>query len=385
MINIVNGMNAVDFLAAINANDTSLLTSWDCKANTFRTVDNALAGDAFAERLNANLRSELVYCGMTGSELLESLNASYAKQNVRRFQDYIDVNVVTGGEPTALISDDGNRLDLLGTGFYTYSTDGVTFAASCGVFIDDAVYANAWCNNYFHHNGKTYCTSTGLLAGNPVGIILWEEAAGTVWGNTTAPKYFDNPQIIYPYVVGGVNNFGNSFVFEDNGTWYLLIEASGEIPGWPYQIYLASCATFDGTYTRVQTGPVVTDINANAVGNPEIVMNGDVPHKCDGKYYMYYHHGVGYATPAIYRAYSYDLITWVIEGPIVDGRAAPARSLWTNEDQCVCEFKGKSYLFYTNNANQYLDNDPAPGVGEDMHIDMCIDFRPMSEILRLKP
>lgn len=392
--------DSATLISNIASNNTELLTKWNCHENSIKSIDGETEGSSIVQILNANFRNNDYKVGMNGEDFVYALNNGY-NSDVRRFQDYIAEHIVTGhnrGEPSAIISDNGNRIDLLGTYFYTYSTDGFNFAPSCNIHFATDVYENIMCLNFFRSNDKIYCTSVATQNGSSAGILLWEEENGTTWGDTSVVKNFINPRIIAPYEIGGITNFGNSFLFRENDVWYMLLEGAGAISGLGYQIYLLSSNTIDGTYSLLKNEPIIYEPLKDGVGNPELAMIGDTPYKCDGKYYMYYHFHNTSKGYGIYRAYSYDLLNWTIEGAMIDCRVPPYRTWtktdnngdligWSNGDQCVCEFKGRSYLFYTNNANQYIDDVPAPDYNknEDVHIDMCIDYRPFSDILRIKP
>ena len=96
-------------------------------------------------------------------------------------------------------------------------------------------------------------------------------------------------------------------------------------------------------------------------------------------YYLsyFYKANTGYAT--INRMYSSDLIHWVEEGSMFDVRDIPigGESFGDNGDHSLCQFKGKSYLFYTHNANSYGYSTP--------NIRYTVDDRPLNELLKLRP
>lgn len=96
-------------------------------------------------------------------------------------------------------------------------------------------------------------------------------------------------------------------------------------------------------------------------------------------YYLsyFYKANVGYAT--INRMYSSDLIHWTEEGTMFDVRDVPTggEESGDNGDQSLCQFKGKSYLFYSLNANSY-------GRGEQ-NIRYTIDNRSLEELMRIRP
>lgn len=95
--------------------------------------------------------------------------------------------------------------------------------------------------------------------------------------------------------------------------------------------------------------------------------------KYNGNYYVYFHSQPG-ATNGIYRAYSSDLITWTQEGKILNNRDLHGAPYITFGDQCLVQFKGKSYIFWgaSDQTTTY-------------HIDCGIDNRPLAEMLALTP
>lgn len=403
MDKITDKMSVSDLRTSISNNNSSLVEQWKCSEFSFRDLPNNADSKELLKNLRRNLRSNDFFNGMSGKEMADRANEGYAKKDVRRFQDFsiVDLvvptlsedpalNVVQTQEPSAIVTDDGERLDLLGGKFYTYTEDGYNFARPCVVeFENNAGYTGITCWNYFKANGKYYCTTDANLNNAPAGFVLWEEKTGTTWGETTTKKVFTNPKIIFPYDGGDLNNLGNSCIIKVGNTWYAFLEIAGTTT--PYQIYVATSSTLDGIYTLVQSSPIIrnperlSEFASNSVGNPEILMqrNG-VPYMCDGKYYMMCHYMLHYDNKSrsfLYRYYSYDLINWVEEGPMLTGRANPELPRLTNADACWCEFKGRSYLFYMRNANQYLD----PSATEPASINMLIDNRPMSVLLRLKP
>ena len=105
-----------------------------------------------------------------------------------------------------------------------------------------------------------------------------------------------------------------------------------------------------------------------------------MPIKIEGRYYAYFHGMYGkYNTPsaAIYRAYSYDLLEWVIEGVILDNRDTPSEPNKTsNADMCLIEFKGRTFMYYTYDINSG---------GKAPIIKILIDNRRCIDILKLRP
>ena len=84
-----------------------------------------------------------------------------------------------------------------------------------------------------------------------------------------------------------------------------------------------------------------------------------------------------YAT--LNRMYSFDLVHWTEEGTMFDVRDVPTGGdeSGDNGDQSLCQFKGKSYLFYTLNANSYGRGEP--------NIRYTVDNRSLEELMRIRP
>lgn len=363
-INIKQTSNEV--IQHLNSNLIELQTKWECNKKSFVDFSNSNTGNGFTALINHNLRKTVVTPGMTGYELCNFINRAF-NENQRRFQDYKKKNAVPGQqnqmEPTAIVSSDGNKLELWCTSGYTFTTDGFHFSQWQPVtyeYVEE--YPSPQAAHYFYYNDELYSVSS-YASNNPDSprwdkFLLWKQ-------NSQDPYHFDFVKVLFE----PVNHAGNSFLFEKDGTWYLFYE--GDNDGGYYKIYLATAPSLTGTYTDVQEAPLIKDPS----GNPELPMvNGNL-YKCDGKYFMFYH------SASIRRAYSMDLINWTVEGPVLDGRYEASFPKWTNDDQTICEFKGHTHLFVCRDANQYLDPHP----GYQIQIDHYIDYRPYSELLILNP
>ena len=369
MKKIYNNISSVEFLTALNVNKNELCERWDCHTSCFVPFENEKAASGFISTFNRNLRKLAIKPGMCGNDFITQVNQAFDNEE-RRFQDYIGENVIPRegasiGEPTALVSPDGTKLEVWCTEGYAYSEDGYNFSQFQSVtreVVSD--YPSPQCFNYFYHNGELYCTSTynGFNA-----FLLWKQNASNL-------LHFDFVQVLFEpgYTTG------NSFIFEDGGYFYLIYEGDtgGSSGGW--KTFIAKASSLTGQYENIINTPIIYTES----GNPELATIDNRVYKCDGKYYMFFHHKITNENErGIWRAYSTDLINWVVEGPLLDGKILPAYPSWSNGDQSLCEFKEHSYLFVTNNANRYLDPHP----NYYAHIDMYIDYRPFSEILRLEP
>lgn len=370
MITVKNRISNTDLYAAIDANNIELLDKWRCHANSFIPIVGK-TNKELIDCINSNMRYTTLEAGMTGEQVIKSINASY-NRDVSRFQDLIIEHVIPGdgiAEPTALVTDDGNQMDLWCTSIYTYTTDGINFAAPVPlVFHHTETWTNIMCLQMFRDGNNYYCTS---VVHENAGIVLWTSTDKINW-------YFE--KIIFTFSDSSlpITSFGNEFNWKENGKWYMLYEAS--ING-GYQICLAESDSLTGTWIDYVGNPVISSYINDGLGNPELARVNNTIYKCDGKYFVNYHYHLVRPDRAINRAWSYDLKNWTVEGPMLDTRVPPDNELWSNGDQCMCEFKGKTYLFYSNHANQYITGDS----GASTCIDMCVDFRPLSQLLRLYP
>ena len=370
METIINKMTSSQFVSILDNNNTFLKENWDCGANSFRSV--SAANDKEKPYIaNKNLRKDLFKAGVKGRELLNSINNRFNAE-IRRFQDIIIPWVIpqAASEPTALITEDGQYMDLFFTGGYTRTADGIHFqqVQSLNFIQTNTNYQNIWCLNFFRHDGYVYCVSVC----SEIKWLLWRSSNNID---------FEFVKVLFTPTLG-INNIGNTFSFTEDGKWYLIYEAAGQQGQGPgYQLYIAVADSLTGEYTNLKNKPIIAEALYDGVGNPELAMVNNHVYKYDGYYYMYYHFHNTSPGFGIYRARSKNLIDWEIEGPMLDSRLPPDNPAWSNGDQSLCEFKGHSYLFYTNNANAYITGDD----GHLTHIDVCVDFRPLSEILKLNP
>lgn len=200
-----------------------------------------------------------------------------------------------------------------------------------------------------------------------------------------------------------VSIWGNTYLFKNNDGKYYLYYEIGANGGGTWETCLATCTDLfyeneDGTmgnWSHSSINPILPagtyDISPELIsrvrpGNVEIAKGEDnQPLKCDGKYYMYFHNvytqGPQTTVPVtsslmnIERAYSYDLEHWINEGIIYDNRNLPTVANGHNADHAICQFKGRTYLFYSTNVNADTQN-------EKIHY--IIDDRPLHELLKLK-
>lgn len=366
MITITEGMTSDQFNTAMNANFAELGVN-NVDADSFRTITTLLPGNDFLWYLNHNFRSSLFSAGQSGRPFVNVINSNFS-ETILRFKDNFIENVISdvewSAEPSALVSPDGQRLDLWCDFYYTYTTDGVNFAAAQNIHITGV--GGVACPHIMLVDGVYY-----LFTSDPaVGILL---RTGTDRVN------FIDQGLVLP--IGGVGDWdaamGNMFVWKEGNNWFMLYEAKGVSQDW--RIGLATANNVMGPWTKYIGNPLITGVGEGA-GNPELPRVNNEVIKHNGLYYMYYHYDnhdyVG--QQGVWRAYSSDLHNWTIEGPIlnVHHEHEIATIHRGYGDQALVQFKGKSYLFFTC-SGEYEVN--------PCHIDCAIDNRTLAEMLALYP
>lgn len=362
MVTITKDLFNADLIVALNANFTELATIWGVNAVSMLPVT---ATSDLVFLINHNFRTEVVKIGMSGTEFIYALNAAFSANTLcRRFQDRIINNLAAWGEPSALVSDDGNRLDLWINSGYYFTTDGINWSPQ------QIMTWDGWENIYSPQISKHGDTYYAMCSPSFLSLELFSSIDRYTW--THEATIFE---------LGGSGNwvktnFGNPFMWKEGSSYFLLYEAK---VGGIWRIGLATADNVAGPWTDSPSNPVITYdpvAMSEGNGNPELAMINNQVYKKDGRYYMYYHYNGVSLDPGINRAYSYDLINWVDEGIILDSRIPFIQKPWTNVDHCLCEFKGRTYLFYTNNAN---------GGGTNCYTCVGIDNRPLSTMLDLLP
>lgn len=307
-----------------------------------------------------------------------------------------------GTEPSALLVDNGNKIRLYSAGgIFSETEDGINWSTPTEIInrevlgghpsvnIVDGLYMWVGYRKAENNNEEfTLCTSEDGITFTYRGIIKGTKNGISDIGNGHSMLYL-----------------GNTYLFKDyDGTYYLFYEGyernNPEHPDW--EICLMTCTDLfvdngDGTignWVQCAENPIIPSLKAGAKGNyypgwtapgnPEIVKGEDnQPLKYDGKYYMYYHIQADQdnshltVNSRIERAYSYDLVHWISEGSIIASRDVPE---WgDNSDQALCQFKGRTYLFYTVGVNS--------GIPRHMtdNLRCVVDDRPLVEMLKIKP
>lgn len=301
-------------------------------------------------------------------------------------------------EPSSLISDDGQKIELFGQIVYTESSDGVNWSEPVDLVFTPGhtVHSHSSVNKVDGIYMMVGCsTNNEGTPENPSYQDLWTSTDKINW-EWRGHLISTNDDI------GSGETFsimGNSYLFKDNGgTYYLYYEGARETPWWETCLMTCTDLFYDrgngyiGNWEQCSENPIlpynhnnpyVQNTNGHSYCNPEFIKGQDnQPLKINGRYYMVYLTGYrksGITQDTLNRMYSYDLVHWVEEGAMLDNRdiADGGEALGDNGDQSLCEFKGKTYLFYTVNINSY-------GYSQ-ANIRYTIDDRPLIELLKIKP
>lgn len=396
--------NKRDFISWYNSKLPSYIELCGCNAPSMCELYKSDTDELILWKINHNFREDVVHRGMSDLQLYEEIER-YLQIPVRRFCDApkytatvdgsysirIDEKYKTG-EPSSLISDDGERIELFTPmGYYFESYDGLNWSEGKRLVIGAGVHLAHFSVNKVD------------------GIYVMIGCSSTIRGSQYLDLYTSTDRINFEFrghifststdIGNGerFDNLGNTYLLkDDNGKYCLLYEGATNASNW--EICLMTCTNlfeekengFIGDWVQCSENPILPYAKRNFLGevpqiysNPEIVKDeNNQPMKYKGNYYLYYlsafyKGNVLYAT--INRSYSKDLIHWVEEGPVFDNRDIPkgGESRGDNGDQSLCQFKGKSYMFYTNNINSK---------GYSMqNIRYTIDDRPLIEILKIKP
>jgi hypothetical protein len=279
----------------------------------------------------------------------------------------VSLGVPAYGEPTALLSDDSSQIDIWFSctphPVYGYSTDGATFTFA---LTDVPV---TYLRPHMVKDGSTYYLYT----------VGSGDTSMHLFTSTDKIHFTDQGQVL---AIGGVgawdhNVIANPFVWKEGaGSWYMLYEANSAGP--PSNIGLATAAAPQGPWTKYGGNPVILGAG-NGCGNPELPRMQSIVTKHAERYYCYFHGQTASNSGHLGRAYSTDLHAWTVEGD-VGGEWICCLPLWngvtgwTYGDQCLVQFKGRTYLFWSP-SNQV----------DASHIDGAVDSRPEDQLLDVPP
>ena len=388
-------MTKAEFIAAFNGAMADLATLCKCFSASFTAIPpvsgTSPSWELIYETINHNLRDNVVSPDMSFEMACNNINKTLQKPIYRfcdaRLGSARNFSLSTGlqaDEPSAIVSDDGETLYIYAHLKRISSVDGVNWSAATPLVLSDSGYVAHACVNYI--DGVYYLFGTSR--NNAGDFILYTSTDGINF--TYRGVLFANG---YEFVNGrAVTDFGNGYLIKEYGSGKYYIYVEYQATGINWEISLATCDDIfhdngDGTigdWVNSSHNPVLAKPHANYFSGVSTAGIADFakgvdnrPIKRNGKYYMYFHSTISQVS-YIFRAYSYDLETWVNEGIIFDNRDQPSAGDETsgNADQCIIEFKGRTYLFYTWNINTSL---------YQPYIKYTIDDRPMSELLDIRP
>ena len=383
--------NKRDFIKWYNYQLPGYIELNNCNSSCMYELLMSDSEDLICWKINHNFREEVVQRGLNNEQFRNQIE-SYFKTRIRRFNDFKNNPGLDGSfEPSSLVSDDGERIELFSPNGMLYeSSDGINWTIG-----ENLIMSNGYIPRHFSVNkidGLYYLTGR-VINSDKEYIDL----------------YISTDKIHFEYkghVVSTQDNLGNGYMFDSFGNSFLLKSKEGKYYFYyegaehhsNWSICLMTCNDiletgvdgYIGNWQQCPDNPILPYANKNFAGespqlycNPEIVKGEDnQPLVSDGKYYMYYlsyfyKANTEYAT--LNRMYSTDLVHWTEEGTMFDVRDVPTggESRGDNGDHSLCQFKGKSYLFYTLNANSYGYATPS--------IRYTVDNRPLDELMRLKP
>lgn len=354
--------------------------------------------------VSKNLRQDIgdvntpmnIVCDNVNKALTEKIYRFYDAKPLSNAER--DASLTTGlnkGEPSVIISDDGGTMYIYGNGKRINTTDGVKWTEPIDIVKSDSGHTLHESVNYI--DGVYYLIAPRQNSGGA--LALYTSTDGiyfTLKGDLFANA--DSNDVVLGADGYKIVSWGNPYLVKEYSTnkYYLYIETQDYIDdshNTPWRIHLVifddlTTQNADGTIGRrtiSDNNPVITkpflrySKNGNGAGNPDFFKGMDNrPVKVGNKYYMMFH-STHLAIAHLFRASSYDLIHWDIDGIMWDNRDKPSGGDKTsgNADACVIEFKGRTYLFYTHDINQ-----EEKGIE---HIKYTIDDRPLSELLKLYP
>lgn len=396
---VVNAsMDKKHFIAAFNASMSDYATLCKCYSESFIKIEDQsplTSWEQIYNIVNHNLRKEIFKRGKSFEQCCKEINQAL-KTPIYRFCDAKigssrNFSLNTGfqaDEPSAIVSDDGSTLHIYAHLKRISTTDGVNWSEPIDTPLSGSV-------TYVMHNNVNYIDGVYYLIGCQLsiggGLYLYTSEDGVNF--TQRGKLFDSGKEFAPGYA--VLSWGNSYLVKNYGEnkWYLYVETQSDGTFWV--IHLATCTDLfspnpDGTIGNWEVSnnnPILkspfTNIGAayegavSSAGNPDFIKGCDNrPIKVGNKYYMLYH-STWKSIMHIMYASSEDLINWTTEGIVFDNRDQPTLGDLTsgNADQCIVEFKGRTYLFYTWDIN---DNSVSP------YIKYTIDDRPLCELFKLK-
>lgn len=394
---VVNStMTKAEFVSAFKAAMTAYGALNKCFSESFDSLmlRGTESWELIYKYINHDLRTDAASKKKDFSIVCSRINAALTKR-LYRFDDAKisayprDSSIDTefqADEPSAIVSEDGGKLYIYAHLKRIETTDGmkwsepiplvlnggVPYIMHCNVNLIDGTYYLIGCDRTTGGGLHLYTSVDGINFGY-IGVIFQSGhqfsngRTAVSWGNTFLVKEYGN-ELLYLYVESA----------DSDGEWVIDLATTSNI-------YQKTDAGTMGVWTNAENNPVIVKPydatwkgGYNTAGNPDFAKGADNrPVKVDGKYYMYFH-STRAKISHVLRAYSEDLKHWESEGTILDNRDQPSGGDETsgNADQCIIEFKGRTYLFYSWDIN---NPDALP------YIKYTVDDRPIREILSLMP
>lgn len=190
-------------------------------------------------------------------------------------------------------------------------------------------------------DGSTYY-AFGADSGS-LTIEVYSSADGITWSLVKADA------VPRPGTGWNATYYGNIFAWKEGSTWYIMVEAIGDVSGQGWALGLFTATSLAGTWTAYASNPVlVGSDDGGMVGGPFIT-------KVGSRYWMWLHQNSGPATPTfptdIYRYYSDDLHTWTrspADRPVLrrndsDGSQSNSGQV---ADAWLVEADGRTFMYY---------------------------------------
>ena len=394
---VVNSeMSVSDFVSAVNGAMTNFASLCKCKSYCMLPLTASMSWNTIYNTINANFRANICDIYKSYSENCYAINKALTEP-IYRYVDAklnntsnIDFSLNTGfdaDEPSAIVSEDGQTLYIYAHLKRILTQDGLNWSSPINTPITGGP-SYIMHNNVNLINGVYYMIGTSQSLNG--GLHLFTSTDGINFAY--AGLLFDDVELSDGYTP---DYWGNSTLYYEPAEkkYYLYVESASVTTNVEWRIDLATCTDIlhsnaDGTigdWVISDKNPMLykplktwAPTSYNSAGNPDFIKGSDnQPIRYEGKYYMQFH-STWMQIVHILRASTRTLDTWGVDGMMLDNRDTPSGGDTTsgNGDSCIIEFKGKTYLFYTWDINNY----PATP-----YIKYMVDDRSVSEMVRLKP
>ena len=224
--------------------------------------------------------------------------------------------------------------------YYAESTDGINWVKYSGNPILTGYYQPFVFkyNNTYYLFASQYDSAVGASV-----LYRFHSTDGINWVNDG--KVLDE----------GTGGVANTFVWVENGTWYMLYEYGQGVDN-RWKIGLATST--DGlSWTKSSANPVIS--TTGSCSGP--FMRYDTPKFSDGYYYLWVHCSPSGTLPTdIYRYRSTDLINWENQGMVFPRKGTDegeGSSVGQVADVTMWEIGGKVYMYYFATSNGTAETD----------------------------